>query len=110
MEENRLKKLHHTGKPYISIGGVILNNQFIGVMQTNGRLITTEGLIPLFLGYSEGEKSLLAFLRGEFWYTMPMSRIIPFPHDPQTGMEIEWDRIRVAVENELKNPTRDWRS
>lgn len=103
METNRLTNLHHNGKPIVNIGGMAIKNQIIGVMEGREGVITSDSLMPLFLGYNNGKESLLAFLKGEFWYTLPMSRIIPFKYDPSTGEEVEWEKLRIAVNFEIKN-------
>ena len=99
MENNRLTNLRHGGKPVVYIGNMAVKNQIIGIMEGERGVITTESLIPLFLGYSEGDKSILAFLNGEFRYTKPIADIIPF----------KYDHLKIAVSRELKNPTKDWR-
>ena len=109
MGNNRLTNLHHNGKPVVYIGNMAVKNQIIGVMDGERGVITSESLIPLFLNYNEGDKSILAFLNGEFWYTRPMVDIIPFKYDPATGEEIDWEHLKIAVSRELKNPTKDWR-
>ena len=103
METNRLTNLHHNGKSIVNIGGMTIKNQIIGIMEGRQGVITSDSLIPLFLEYNNGKESLLAFLKGEFRYTMPMSRITPFKYDPSSGEEVEWEKLRIAVNFEMKN-------
>lgn len=75
--------------------GIIIPNDCVGTH--DGNFLFVSEIEPLFRQYSNGMENMEIFLKREFIYVRPNSRITTFLYDPFTGRKIDWDNIRKAV-------------
>lgn len=75
--------------------GITIPNNCVGIH--DGNFLFVSEIEPLFRQYNNGMANMEIFLKGEFNYVRPNSRITTFLYDPFTGRKIDWDNIRKAV-------------